>query len=74
MIKLAGKFKNAKTALKNWNREVFGRVDQNIKALELVELKETLQRGYAKEIEVDFLITKCELDCWENGTHYSMFH
>lgn len=30
-------------------------------------LEEKLQRGYNKEMEEEFLITKSELDCWEKG-------
>lgn len=52
-----------------WNNEVFGQVDQIIKELEawLVEREEQLKGGYVKEVEEDFMITKCKLDIWEKN-------
>lgn len=67
LVKLARKLKFSNITLKNWNTEVFARVDQNIRDLkaQLVELEKQLQSGYVKEIEEVYLTTKCELAYWE---------
>lgn len=68
IIILPAKLKNSKTALKTWNQEVFGRVDYNIQELEahlIMKLEDNLQWGHNKDVEEEFLITMCELDCWE---------
>ncbi|KAJ0103213.1 hypothetical protein Patl1_06269 [Pistacia atlantica] len=65
--RLAEKLKKTKLALRAWNKKVFGHVGQNIKELdERFEVLEShLQGGYDKEVECDYLVTKLELDIWE---------
>lgn len=67
--KLAAKLKKAKIALNSWNKSVYGEVDSNIQELEtwLVALEDILQRGHNKEVEMEFMITKSKLECWEKG-------
>lgn len=62
-MKLVGKLKNLKIALKKWSEEIFGWVENNIgdQKTRLVMLEEQLLRVYVKEFEEYFLITKCEL-------------
>lgn len=68
LFKLANKLKKPIIALKNWNKKVFGRVDVTIKELQtrLMELEDILQTNHSGEMEEDFLVTKTELDFWEN--------
>lgn len=64
LIKLSMKLKNTKVTLRQWNKNVFGRVDVIIKDLEtrLAKLENELQRGHDIEIKADFLIIKGELE------------
>lgn len=67
--KLAAKLKKAKIALNSWNKSIYGEVDLNIQELEtwLIALEDILQRGHNKEVEMEFMITKSKLECWEKG-------
>ncbi|KAK1575277.1 hypothetical protein Q3G72_004017 [Acer saccharum] len=67
MLKLAIRLKRTKVALRAWNRNVFGLVDSNLKALEgrLENLENLLQMGYAEDVEEDYLVTKLEINVWE---------
>ncbi|KAF5469226.1 hypothetical protein F2P56_013315 [Juglans regia] len=64
--RLVGKLKRLKQKLRQWNREVFGRVDRVIKELEerLEQYEEALLASYSEDIEEEFLITKAELEIW----------
>lgn len=50
------------------NKEVFGRVATNINALEdrMQFLETGLQKRHNLEVEEEYLVTKGELECWEN--------
>lgn len=65
--KLVAKLKKAKLALKTWNKNVFGLVDQNI--LELIDkltcLGVRLQISGCVTVEQEFITTKKELKIWE---------
>ncbi|KAJ0074622.1 hypothetical protein Patl1_37562 [Pistacia atlantica] len=67
LLRLAEELKKTKLALRAWNKQVFGHVGQTIKELEerLEVLESRLLGGYDKEVECDFLVTKLELDTWE---------
>ncbi|XP_035547420.1 uncharacterized protein LOC118348934 [Juglans regia] len=67
LLCLAKKLKKTKIAFRAWNQQVFGHVGQNIKELEerLEVLESRLQGGHDHEVEFDFLVTKLELDIWE---------
>lgn len=64
LFTLAGKLKRLKVALRTWNKDVFGKVEENIRALkERVEVLDVeLQNKYSREIEYDFLEARDELD------------
>ncbi|XP_042983286.1 uncharacterized protein LOC122312671 [Carya illinoinensis] len=66
LLNLAGKLKRLKQKMRQWNREIFGRVDAIIKELEEREeiYEEVLQDNYSEEIEQEFLINKAELEIW----------
>lgn len=65
--KLVAKLKKAKLALKTWNKNVFGLVDQNILELKdkLACLGDRLQISGCVTIEQEFITTKKELEIWE---------
>ncbi|KAF5462658.1 hypothetical protein F2P56_018646, partial [Juglans regia] len=67
LLKLSIHLERTKIALRAWNKNVFGRVDVNIRALEerLDFLDSQLQSGFSKEIEDDFVATKTEIEIWE---------
>ncbi|KAF5477467.1 hypothetical protein F2P56_004104 [Juglans regia] len=67
LMKLAIRLKGTKVALRAWNKNIFGRVEGNIRALEerMEVLENQLQSEFSEEIEVDFLVTKIELELWE---------
>ncbi|XP_035540358.1 uncharacterized protein LOC118344262 [Juglans regia] len=67
LLKLSIRLKRTKIALRAWNKNVFGRVDVNIRALEerLEFLDTQLQSSFSEEIEDDFVATKTEIDIWE---------
>ncbi|XP_035546560.1 uncharacterized protein LOC118348616 [Juglans regia] len=67
LLKLSVRLKRTKIALRAWNKNVFGRVDVNIRALEerLDFLESQLQSGFSEEIEDDFVATKTEIEIWE---------
>ncbi|TXG69366.1 hypothetical protein EZV62_004301 [Acer yangbiense] len=68
LLKLAIRLKRTKVALRAWNKNVFGRVGENIQALEerMELLENQLQSGFSEEVEVDYLTTKLEIHVWEN--------
>lgn len=74
LCKLAEKLRKVKVALKVWNINVFGHVSQNIKALnERLEMLESqLENNYNEKIECEYLITKTELEIWENREEIRM--
>lgn len=65
--RLATKLKKVHTALKLRNQHVFDQVDQTISLLEdrLAQLDEKLQNDYCVETKQAYIITKNELECWE---------
>ncbi|XP_041016148.1 uncharacterized protein LOC121258669 [Juglans microcarpa x Juglans regia] len=67
LLKLAIRLKRTKLDLRGWNKDVFGRVERNIRALEgrLDFLDNQLQLGYSEEVVTDYLVTKIEIDAWE---------
>ncbi|XP_035546552.1 uncharacterized protein LOC118348611 [Juglans regia] len=67
LLKLSIRLKRTKIALRAWNKNVFGRVDVNIRALEerLDFLDSQLQSCFSEEIEDDFVATKTEIEIWE---------
>ncbi|KAF5464604.1 hypothetical protein F2P56_014672, partial [Juglans regia] len=67
LLRLAIRLKRTKLALRAWNKNVFGRVDVNIRALEerLDFLENQLQSGFSEELEDDFVATKTEINIWE---------
>ncbi|KAF5477111.1 hypothetical protein F2P56_003784 [Juglans regia] len=67
LLRLAKKQEKTKIAPRPWNQQVFGHVGQNIKELEekLEVLESRLQGGHDQDVETDFLVTKLELDIWE---------
>ncbi|KAF5465371.1 hypothetical protein F2P56_015385 [Juglans regia] len=68
LIRLAAKLKRFKSALKVWNKEVFGRVDHAIKVLEecMEFLECQLQDGHVPDVECEYLRSKVELELWEH--------
>ncbi|CAI9769656.1 unnamed protein product [Fraxinus pennsylvanica] len=62
--RLAGKLKRLRTALRIWNKEVFGWTGEHIQRLEkeLEELDASLQVDHSEEIEYTYLATKVELE------------
>ncbi|XP_042962702.1 uncharacterized protein LOC122296976 [Carya illinoinensis] len=68
LVCLAAKLKKLKPVLRNWNQEIFGRVDQSIKELEAkVELLEIqLQERHEADLENEYMQAKAELERWEN--------
>ncbi|XP_040990989.1 uncharacterized protein LOC121238224 [Juglans microcarpa x Juglans regia] len=67
LLRLAAKLKKLKVALKTWNKNIYGRVDLTIKALEeKMELLDfQLQEARDPAVEAEFLLTKMELAEWE---------
>ncbi|XP_040986544.1 uncharacterized protein LOC121234610 [Juglans microcarpa x Juglans regia] len=67
LLKLSIRLKRAKLALRAWNKNVFGKVDVNIRALEerLDFLENQLQSDFSEELEDDFVATKTEIEIWE---------
>ncbi|KAK1587186.1 hypothetical protein Q3G72_010418 [Acer saccharum] len=63
LLKLAIRLKRTKVALRAWNKNVFGRVGENIQALEerMELLENQLQSGFSEEVEADYLTTKLEI-------------
>ncbi|KAK0598052.1 hypothetical protein LWI29_031129 [Acer saccharum] len=63
LLKLAIRLKRTKVALCAWNKNVFGRVGENIQALEerMELLENQLQSGFSEEVEADYLTTKLEI-------------
>lgn len=63
--KLGVKLKKSKIALKSWNKNIFGCVDQNISELDdrLALAEDNLQNNYSTEVEQELIITKSELEC-----------
>ncbi|KAF5475510.1 hypothetical protein F2P56_007310 [Juglans regia] len=72
--KLSEKLRKVKIALRTWNQNTFGHVGQTIKVpeerLEILECQ--LQNSNDAEIENDYLITKAELNIWENREEIHM--
>ncbi|KAF5468581.1 hypothetical protein F2P56_012724 [Juglans regia] len=68
LLKLAIHPKRTKMALSAWNKNTFGLVEVIVKDLEtwLENLEHQLQLGYSEEVEAEFLVTKIELQLWEN--------
>ncbi|KAK0581732.1 hypothetical protein LWI29_017271 [Acer saccharum] len=68
LLKLAIRLKRTKVALRAWNKNVFGRVGENIQALEerMELLENQLQSGFSEEVEAYYLTTKLEIQVWEN--------
>lgn len=68
LLRLAMWLKRTKVALRAWNKNVFGRVEENLQALEerLEFLEIQLQTGFSKEVETEYLATKLEIQVWEN--------
>ncbi|GLT55473.1 hypothetical protein SLA2020_285920 [Shorea laevis] len=64
--KLANKMKKVKSALRRWNREVFGWTTLHLKRLEeKVEQKEAqLQESYSQEVESEMFEAQAELNSW----------
>ncbi|XP_057962407.1 uncharacterized protein LOC131153979 [Malania oleifera] len=62
-VRLADKLKHTKVTIRNWNKQVFGHVHQNIKKMEesMEVLEAQLQEGYLLEIEENFFLSKLEL-------------
>ncbi|KAF5477362.1 hypothetical protein F2P56_004011 [Juglans regia] len=67
LLKFSIRLKRTKLAVRAWNKNVFGRVDVNIRALEerLDFLENQLQSGFSEELEDDFVATKTEIEIWE---------
>ncbi|XP_042964713.1 uncharacterized protein LOC122298936 [Carya illinoinensis] len=67
LCKLVAKLKKKKAVLRHWNVHVFGSVDCNIKNLEdrLDLLESQMQNGYNDELEMEYLVSKIELETWE---------
>ncbi|XP_041001347.1 uncharacterized protein LOC121247076 [Juglans microcarpa x Juglans regia] len=67
LLRLAAKLKKLKVALKTWNKNIYGRVDLTIKALEeKMELLDfQLQEARDPAVEAEFLLTEMELVEWE---------
>ncbi|CAI9775523.1 unnamed protein product [Fraxinus pennsylvanica] len=67
LYKLAAKLKATKTALKFWNKQVFGRVENAISELEekVETLEAELQMNTSESLENEFLETKMELLQWQ---------
>ncbi|KAL5984092.1 hypothetical protein ACLOJK_018194 [Asimina triloba] len=67
MMKLATRLKRTMVALRARNKNIFGRVEGNIRALEerMNILEDKLQMEFSEELEEYFLATKIELDLWK---------
>ncbi|XP_022867043.1 uncharacterized protein LOC111386798 [Olea europaea var. sylvestris] len=65
--KLMAKLKATKKALKLWNKEIFGRVDNVILELEerVEALDSRLQDAFSNEAEQEYLSSKIELEEWQ---------
>lgn len=68
LLRLATKLKRTKLTLRALNKNVFGRVDIILKDLEmrLQNIEHKLQLRYSQEFEVEYLVTKIEIQIWEN--------
>lgn len=68
LIRLATKLKRLKSAFRVWNKEVFGRVDHAIKALEerMEFIECQIQDGHVSDVECEYLRSKAELELWEH--------
>ncbi|XP_042942794.1 uncharacterized protein LOC122276978 [Carya illinoinensis] len=60
MVKFSRKLKKLKQVLKKWNKEVFGKVEVDLKVIEeeLLELENNVQQNYIQEMEVELLRCK----------------
>ncbi|KAG6730863.1 hypothetical protein I3842_01G100500 [Carya illinoinensis] len=60
MVKFSKKIKKLKQVLKKWNREVFGKVEVDLKVIkeELLELENNVQHNYTQDMEVEILRCK----------------
>ncbi|XP_042972861.1 uncharacterized protein LOC122304669 [Carya illinoinensis] len=60
MVKFSRKLKKLKQVLKKWNREVFGKVEVDLKVIEeeLLAMENNVQQNYTQDMEVDLLRCK----------------
>ncbi|KAG2684952.1 hypothetical protein I3760_10G100800 [Carya illinoinensis] len=60
MVKFSRKLKKLKQVLKKWNREVFGKVEVDLKVIEeeLLALENNVQQNYTQDMEVELLRCK----------------
>ncbi|KAF5454407.1 hypothetical protein F2P56_024075 [Juglans regia] len=66
MVILMIKLKRLKVALRNWNKNVFGRTEVRIENLEerIKGLERDLQEGFSEDIEADLVASQVELYAW----------
>ncbi|KAF5458685.1 hypothetical protein F2P56_022698 [Juglans regia] len=66
LLKLAVKLKNTNVALREWNKQIFGRTTMHINSLEshIEKLENKLHQNWDEAIERDFLVSFAELDNW----------
>ncbi|XP_042966737.1 uncharacterized protein LOC122300279 [Carya illinoinensis] len=63
LSRLVVKHKSLKSALRIWNKQIFGRTEANIARLELriEEIEKNLQRNYSADEERDLFVSQLEL-------------
>lgn len=74
MVNLVWKLKRVKSALRTWNKDVFGRVENHISSLkEKIEtLEDSLQVNYSYDFIMNLISTSAKLDCWLNREEMRM--
>lgn len=66
LFRLAAKLKRLKSALRTWNKEVFGRMEGHIACLEarIDQVERSLQDNFSPEDELKLITSQLELKVW----------